>query len=128
MDPQGTFTTARQEKGAILVSQTCPRPQQGTEPDLNLTPFRLCLKICSVQIHGSLGRQARQTSTHPLNRYENEGPETAGLAQGVTVVELRQKIVPQSEETRWADGPRPLSTYMPLATGSSSHDTQPCPG
>lgn len=59
---------------------------------------------------------------------ENEGSEMARFAQGDIVVQLRQKIVPQSEWTRWADGPRLLSAYMLLVTGSSPHDTQPFPG
>lgn len=58
---------------------------------------------------------------------KNEGSEMAGFSQADTVVQLRQKIAPQSERTRWADGPHPLSTYMLLVTGSSPHDTQPFP-
>ena len=59
---------------------------------------------------------------------EHEGSEMAGFGQAATVVQLRQKIVPQSEWTRWADGPHPLSTYVLLVSGSSPHDTQPFPG
>lgn len=127
--PTGTFTTTLRRRRCHLCFTDLPQATARGRAEIR-TSHHPVFSLFKDLFCPSPQQEPLETgleTLHPLYRYENGGPETAELAQADTVVALRQKIVPQSEQTCWAESPRPVSTYMPLATGSSPHDTQPCP-